>query len=75
MNWQPIDTAPQDDETPIIVSDGETVEGAKWANGRWVAHTGTTSVWEGSGDRGGLADTRCEPRLWQPFPAPPQEKE
>lgn len=68
--WQTIETAPKDGD-PIMVSDGEMVECAAWVNGRWVASTGMTTVWEGDGERGGLMDSNIEPTHWMSLPEPP----
>lgn len=74
-DWQPIETAPKDEKATIIITDGETVECAEWSDWgkRWLASTGTMKVWEGSDERGGLADAQCNPTHWMPLPEPPTE--
>jgi hypothetical protein len=60
LEWRPIDTCPKDDGAVVLVSDGNRVEPAVWAN--WG---GSHSGWE-FGSRGSF-----EPAYWMALPPPP----
>ena len=58
--WKLIETAPRDG-TRIIVANGREFACAEWTNGRFVQ---SPIAWEGSDDRGGLADLDFDPTHW-----------
>ena len=64
--WQPIETAPYDDE-PVLIYDGNMVCSARRVKGHrkwwWTTHGATGYECEPDFD---------EPTHWQPLPAPPK---
>lgn len=67
MNWQPIETAPKDEHTDILLY-GILVHtgGAYMDIGRWTNYQG--GFWSWSADD-------SEPTHWMPLPEPPKEVE
>lgn len=61
MEWRPIETAPKDDETWVLLADDEKV-----AIGHWLY-----DEWRDYSDLGCAGMCGWEPTHWAPLPAPP----
>ena len=73
QQWQPIETAPQQDETVILIYDGFEVQSGYWAtrkswNGKpegWTHHVNTDDGYNSY-------DTILGATHWMPLPAAPE---
>lgn len=84
MNWLPIETAPKVEDEGIMLSDGKSVaigspsgyQTRVWPvmelYDEWYVYP---QVWDGDGDRGGLATIEFRPTHWMPLPPPPKNEE
>jgi hypothetical protein len=61
-DWQPIESAPRD--RPVLVSDGVTVNVARWELASWVCVINGGIFLEGYGEE----YVNPEPTYWMPLP-------
>lgn len=64
VNWQSMETAPQDGTHVLVSCEGDVFEAAfhRDHDGWWLANTDPTDYWDG----------QIWPDVWAPLPAPPK---